>query len=318
MGSSAVPFHARDLRAGDRLCVALFLTLSGCASTVATSPQPPHIAQPAADPAVELRRTGAGYSEPSVLIDSTWLSKNDAVKYLTEAVYTSFPSEARVRRKHIVRIVPREVMGLPEDRAPVLLFHRGELVIVLDTDDARWSQYTYQLSHEMGHALMASPAIDGIKSWTAQLQMPNKWLEEALCELASLYALRQVAEMWESEPPFAGARAYARNFRTYSLGVHAKAESVPDNLSFQDWLLQNGGHLREHPYDRPKNAAVAIRLLPLFTRRPSLWTCATYLNANTTQTDQEDLSSLIAAWKARAPQSCGTDIDAFAEVLGVN
>ena len=70
---------------------------------------------------------------------------------------------------------------------PIALFERsprGEVVIQLDTHDRYWAQYVYQFAHELTHVAAK------FKPWNH----PNKWFEEALCEMASIYSLRVMSE----------------------------------------------------------------------------------------------------------------------------
>jgi hypothetical protein len=79
--------------------------------------------------------------------------------------------------------------------SPITLFdHTADrrVAIGLNCGDTFWAQYAFQFSHEFLHALAGhsndwrKPRIRGRK--------PNHWLEEALCETASLFTLRAMAE----------------------------------------------------------------------------------------------------------------------------
>lgn len=313
-----------ELRPGHRarwlLLVAATVCATACTTTMAGPSQPLPYAMHSYT-SVELRWPGSESArpEPPVFIDGSWLIEGGAVVPLTASVYSSFPSAARARRRHPVRIVPRQTLGVADDDAPRTLFNSVELEIILDTEPSRWSQYAYQLAHELCHVLILSPAIHNLATWEQQLTMPNGWMEEMLCELASFQVLPQVARSWAEDPPFPGASSYAANFSRYIEQVRTDdAEKLPTDMSFAAWMLQKADYLRQQPYDRPRNATVAVRMLPLFESRPSLWTCVTYLDVDASGAERDRLPSLIRGWRTRAPGSCRADIDAFASVLGVS
>ena len=301
-------------RSVSRLATAVFsvVAVAGCA---VTGRYDPSFAEGTDDTAVTLPAPHATQELP-LIVDRAWGESTEMLAALTMAAYSIFPPEARARRRHPVRVVPRKAVAFPEGSSPITLFHRGELLIVLDTESTRWSQYVYQVSHELCHALLLSPAVDDIQTWNVLMDVPNKWIDETLCQIASYQALPKVAEMWERHPPFRAARRHATIFRSYIEGELKRAESVPKNKSFEEWLAGHIVYLSDHPYDRPKNKVVAHQLLPLFQSRPSLWTCATHLNVNRTSSAAPDIRSLLENWKAHAPESCRDDINTFQSTVG--
>lgn len=296
----------------------LLLVAASACTTASVTPHPSlHQSRQPSDVTLTWPTPDSGLPGPPLIIDASWLDAGDSVVSLTESVYAFFPSGALARRRHPLRIVPRQIVGVPEERAPILTFDGSELKAVLDTGALRWSQYAYQLSHELCHALIMSPATDDIAGWNRQMQMLNQWVDEMLCELASFQVLAELAERWVNDPPFPGARSYAPNFRSYVHAEDASAQQIPSHTRLESWVSDHREYLREYAYDRAKNAAIAIRLLPLFADRPSLWVCVTYLNVNATEAERDQLSSLLRGWRARGPESCRADIEAFAAALGV-
>jgi hypothetical protein len=271
-----------------------------------------------ASPGVEINwlNIKSGRSEPPMFIDGSFLVESDALVSLVASVYSSFPAAARARRRHPVRIVPRQTLSVQYDN-PVTLYNGFVMEIMLNTEPSLWSQFAYQLSHELCHVIINSPAIDNLTSWYEHLQLTSRWLEEMLCELASFYVLPRIAREWADEPPFRSARSYADNFRSYIEVERANAEQLPLGMSFVEWMHIHEVYLRQHPHDRAKNATVALQMLPLFETRPGLWTCVTYLEVNATRAEREQLDLLLYGWRAKSPDSCGEDITTFASVLGV-
>lgn len=88
---------------------------------------------------------------------------------------------------------------------PITLYKRGpngEFRVRLATGKTYWSQYAFQFAHEFCHVL-CNYREDG---------RGNKWFEEALCEVASLFALGRMAETWKTAPPYPNWKSYAPHY----------------------------------------------------------------------------------------------------------
>jgi hypothetical protein len=297
-----------------RLHLALMLVCCDAASVQSQTP-PVSIAQTL--PAVELSWAvgGSRLPQPSVFIDGAWLVESYAITPLTASVISVFPPEAWARRRHPVRIVPEHVLG--SDLAPITLYNGVEFEIILSTMPSLWAQFAYQLSHELCHFLIESPAIADLARWREVLEFPNRWFEESVCRLASSYVMPRIARSWAEVAPSSDAAAYAPSFESYIAAERLKAEALPAGVSLGEWVASHESYLRTHWEDRPKNAAVALRLLPVFESRPALWLCITYLHDRATSEERQLLRSLFRGWRARAPRPCESDIAALAAVLGV-
>ncbi len=293
----------------------LALILVGCDVALVQSQTPP--VSSATSPAVELRWSASKsrMREPSVVVDGAWLLESYAIAPLTASVISAFPHEAWARRRHPVRIVPEYVLG--SELGPITLYNGVEFEIVLSTMPSLWAQFAYQLSHELCHFLIESPAIDDLARWRDVLEFPNRWFEESVCRLAPSYVMPRVGRSWAEAAPSSEAATYAPRFESYIAAERLRAEEIPAGVSLGEWIASHESYLRTHWEDRPKNAAVAARLLPVFESRPALWLCITYLHAQATSGERLQLRSLLRGWRARAPHSCESDIAALAAVLGV-
>jgi hypothetical protein len=83
----------------------------------------------------------------------------------------------------------------------------GRIAIGLATQSTYWAQYSFQFAHEFCHAL----ANYG-NNPSRLVRYPahaNLWLEESLCEAASLIALRAMSRSWRTSPPYPSWRSYA-------------------------------------------------------------------------------------------------------------
>ncbi len=183
------------------------------------------------------------------------------------------------------------IIVLPQG-GPIVLYQRadhGELQVRLNTGGLYWSQYAYQFSHEFCHILCN---YDGDPQ-------RNKWFEESICEMASIFSMREMAKAWKQHPPYPNWRDYSSALRSYADDVFAK-DKLPDDTKFVDWFEQNRDHFYTHATDRPKNRVVARQLLPLFEQAPDQWPAVGYLNVEKL-TEQQTFEDYLAAWHHNSP-----------------
>lgn len=214
--------------------------------------------------------------------------------------------------------VPGFAVHLSKD-APITGYDHqadGRIVIGVTTTGTYWSQFAFQFSHEFAHAL-AGHANDWRKP---RIKGPdaNLWLEESICETASLFALRAMSRSWQTHPPYPNWRAYAPSLAKYADDRLAETErTLPAKADFRSWLSQNEASMRACSTLREKNNVVARRLLPLFERTPAGWEAVTYLNLGSRSDPKLSLAQHLADWRAAAPAEHKAFITALALELGV-
>ena len=84
---------------------------------------------------------------------------------------------------------------------------QAPFTILLSARDSFWSQFAYQFSHELCHVLSDYERLG---------EGPNGWFHEAICELASVFTLRRMAERWRTCPPYPGRTDYAESLDSYA------------------------------------------------------------------------------------------------------
>jgi hypothetical protein len=107
----------------------------------------------------------------------------------------------------------------------------------------------------------------------------QQWFEETLCEVASIYTLRQMAVTWKSSPPFPHWKSYAPWLREYAdemLAIEHRQGASEGGLPA--WYALNGDALAGDPYVRERNEFCATALLPRFEAAPEQWNSLRYLN----------------------------------------
>lgn len=191
----------------------------------------------------------------------------------------------------------------------------GRIAIGLTTQGTYWAQFAFQFAHEFCHAL-AGHSNDWKKLWTKG-RKANHWLEESLCETASLFALRAMGASWPVTPPYPNWKSYAGVLTKYAADrIDKAATSLPAGTKFSDWFRENEASMREKGTLREKNNVVATQLLPLLEAQPSGWEAVTFFNL-TKREPEKALAAHFTDWSAVAPLAQRTFIANVAAVFGV-
>jgi hypothetical protein len=147
---------------------------------------------------------------------------------------------------------------------------------------------------------LAGHSNDWRKPWIV-LPKANHWLEESLCETASLFALRATGNSWKAAPPFSNWKDYAPSLTQYAADrIEQASKDLPATQSFVSWFHENEPAMRQNPVIRPKNNIVANKLLPVFEANPSGWESITFYNLGKHDTDQP-LGARFEDWLGSVP-----------------
>ena len=175
---------------------------------------------------------------------------------------------------------------------PIVLFKRGPggvYRVRLNTGGTYWAQYAFQFAHEFCHILCRYESTE----------KANKWFEESVCETASLFALRRMADGWKTHPPYPNWRDFAPHLASYAAD-RIKTARPPEGTTLAQWYRTHADHLRTHSCDRPKNEIVAGVLLPLFEAKPARWQAVQYLNAGA-RPEPRTFAAYLADWRRHCP-----------------
>ena len=140
---------------------------------------------------------------------------------------------------------------------------RDPFFIQLTARGRKWAQFAYQFSHELCHVLSGYEHLR---------DNPNNWFHETICELASVFTLRRMAEKWLTSPPYPHWADYAESLASYAdETLSNKERHLPPGMTLVRWLASEEASLRQNPCQRDKNALVAYLLLPIFEAEPVGW-----------------------------------------------
>lgn len=188
----------------------------------------------------------------------------------------------------------------------------GRIVIGLAVRDNRWAQYAFQFAHEYCHALINYPNNRG--QLAPHAQRPNLWLEESLCETASLFTLRALGHSWLVAPPYPVWRDYAPWFPAYARErLLLPKHRLPAGTPFIVWFRANEASLRRDGMNRDRNIIIAAQLLPIFEREPQGWGALAFFNSASNQS----LTQQFTDWRSRCPRELQGFVAKLAAVFEV-
>jgi len=192
-------------------------------------------------------------------------------------------------------------------RGPMVLHRRGargEYIVWLDVKDTYWCQFAYQFAHEFTHVLC------GVGEGKTHM-----WFEESVCEMASMFAMRRMAETWKTSAPYPHWRSYSASIARYIEKNMAKAELL-DDRAFVEWYRRHAAELGKNAYIRDKNRVVARKLLGLFEKTPEHWEALGYLRGLALG-HKGSFKEFLAEWRRRAPAKHRAFIAKIAALFGL-
>jgi hypothetical protein len=193
-------------------------------------------------------------------------------------------------------------------RAPNLINPRfvereGISLILLSSSENYWSKFVYQYGHEYMHYMINRPF------------KPNgdrfAWFEETLCEMSSLFVLKELQNMNSNEKI---VDEYRRHFDSYYNLTTSNDNLVDVNSDIGDFINLNHSYLVNERYDRKINRTVAINLLKLFISESSLWIYVKYLN-KIDDDSCKSFSEYLDAWREQIPKSEADDFYLIESIL---
>ncbi len=122
------------------------------------------------------------------------------------------------------------------------------------------------------------------------------WMEEALCETGSLFALRSMAKRWRSSlPTRTGERIPPSSQRTEAEHVSDPERSLANRLEFPDWLRDRLPLLEADPNRRDDNTIIAKEFLHVFESDRTAWRAVRCLHSAPRSSDAS-LAGFMNDW----------------------
>jgi hypothetical protein len=190
----------------------------------------------------------------------------------------------------------------------------NRIAVGLTARDNHWAQYSFQFAHECCHALINYSNDD--HELARDRPYANLWLEESLCETASLFTLRALSRSWLVAPPYPVWRDYAPWFSAYRKErLRLPEHHLPAGMPFIVWFRANESDLRRDGTRRDRNTIVAAQLLPIFEKEPRGWGALAFFRRATDP--NQSLSRQFADWRSSCPRELQQFVAKLAAVFEV-
>ena len=134
--------------------------------------------------------------------------------------------------------------------------------IYLRCESNFWCQWMFQFAHEYCHHLIDGELTGDISGLI--------WFEECVCELSSMYHLRNLALYFATSSQEHLLR-YAPSVHNYLGGLMDVEMELVSETTHPGILHRWGTLLQEPKYHRLHYRAIAARMFPLFVENPHLW-----------------------------------------------
>jgi hypothetical protein len=191
----------------------------------------------------------------------------------------------------------------------------GRISIGLTSQDTYWAQYSFQFAHEFCHTL--ANFSNNPRRSVRYPRTANLWLEESLCETASLFTLRAMSRSWQTAPLYPDWRDYAPSLNDYAQQrLTLPKHQLPAGTSFLGWFQEHQDALRQNSAMRDQNTIIALQLLPIFEAEPRGWEALAFLNRGSRNPNQS-LPQHLAEWRSQCPEDLRPFITRLAAVFAV-
>ena len=222
-------------------------------------------------------------------------------------------STGRELLKHIPQNKTIRIHVVASDTVPQVDFKRaanGEFTVRLSVKGRFWAQLAFQFGHELGHIVSHYERINDNK-----IGNENKWFEETVGEVASLFVLAQMAETWKTDPPYMNWKSFAPALKDY-LDKLLKDTEIPTVEKMPQWFNDNRPVLKADPHLRVRNRVVAIHIFKMLERDPSQWEAFRYLNLGRPDATNS-FEFFLENWYFSAPKQNKSVVKEVADLLGI-
>lgn len=173
-----------------------------------------------------------------------------------------------------------------QQRDSPMCLDNNRIIYLATAGNRFWVQNAYQLSHELCHHFIKKKSPTG----------ENSWFVESICELASIYFLSEIASSWSTSK-----HERKLSYSSCITGYLSNLLFSPLNINLKELNIQSSAFYEEmntDPYIRDKNRFIAIKLLPIFKKTPSLWEDVYLI----WKLNIKDLNSFFNEWSQLAKQ----------------
>ncbi|MCL1910243.1 MAG: hypothetical protein FWG05_04840 [Kiritimatiellaeota bacterium] len=184
----------------------------------------------------------------------------------------------------------------------------GERIIAINTYSPAPYEIVYQFSHEYCHMFA--------KHWTLSYGHQNMWLQESICELASLWALYKIGDEWIADVENEKRVEDGKGMKSIVANRFTVLPQFETPEKFREWLETKLPILYKwsKPEDFMPNRIIATHLLKLFLTDPKFWQIVPYINVG--QKEACEISEHLAIWRDAVPEELRKYVEKMADWMG--
>lgn len=205
------------------------------------------------------------------------------------------------------------------DPAPGIKYKMG---IVLKKDmEIRVDDFYYfihDFAHEFCH-ILHNFEITTINN-------PNLWFQESIACMASIWALRSMAETWNDDSPFGvsvaqdgGTAFFVKNFKRYADVYLNELPSTQYDGTSEAWLEKYENSLRQE-YEQTGGfieyhlvSQLSFKFLPIFEKNPEAWNAVRKMPAS-----KGKMSEYMQDWHDAVDVRDKESVEAIAKEMGIS
>ena len=171
--------------------------------------------------------------------------------------------------------------------------------------------FIWSFSHEICHILHDYEVTT--------INNPNLWFQESICMMASIWALKSMADTWKQDSPFGQEHLFSINFDHYANALLNDPSSEYDGTA-EEWIEEYETFLREDYYRTQSFtqhhylvAGLSYKFLHIFEENPEAWNAVRKMPAT-----KGELSEYMQDWYDNVAQPDKKYVEDIAEVMGIS
>lgn len=171
-----------------------------------------------------------------------------------------------------------------------------------------------QVAHEICHVMHFYGNIEQTPQINPGSEdYPNIWFQEALAELANLWARRRMAAEWVDNPPIPRWSSRAESMQKYADWLLSR-DAVQYPWTSERWLEEHEEDLRRSGKNIPYTdlCQLSYRFLPIFDETPEAWNAVRQLPISNSKMD-----SFMAEWYDTVDPEDKAVVAAIASEMGI-
>ena len=186
-----------------------------------------------------------------------------------------------------------------------------EYKIGLEVTDTYWANFAYQFGHEFCHIMQNHDEIHQITP-----NNTNDWFQEAICELASLWVIRQMGETWAYRAPYQNWVDYRHALIDYANSWMMSRPEVQYSGTGAEWLDRWEEPMRRdepEAFTYARVSQLSYKFLPIFEENPEAWNAVRQMPASNGR-----MSEYMQEWYDAVDTEDKSFVEAIATEMGIS